>query len=67
MTVLIKSTRTEAAQLVALDRRQRGKATGNYSIQLIEAEELVRALEVLGVVSFSGEERIRPAPRSQQS
>jgi len=65
MTVLIKSTRIEAARRVADDRRQRGRVA-NYSINMIDAEELVRALEVLGIISFTDDEKIGPPPRSER-
>ena len=56
MTVLIKSSRTEAAQDVAKDRRQRA-TEHNYSSAMVDAEELIRALEILGVIKFSDESR----------
>ena len=59
MTVTMKMSRTAAAQLIANDKRTR--APTNYSKAMIEAEELVRALEVLGVVKFSIESPF-PAP-----
>ena len=43
--------RIEAIRAVAKDRMTRRNARG-YSLVMIEAEELVAALEVLGVVKF---------------
>lgn len=51
MTVLLKMTRVEAAQLVA-NRRRAGSTALSYSAAMIDAEELVGALEALGVIRF---------------
>lgn len=53
MTVVLKMTRVEATQLVARDKIKRSPR--NYSLAMIEAEELVCALEVLGVVRIADE------------
>lgn len=51
MTVLLKMTRTEAAQLIA-KRRREGSTVTTYSAAMIDADELVQALEALGVIRF---------------
>lgn len=51
MTVLLKMTRAQAAQNIVKCKQARVPGT-QYSGAMVDAEELVDALEALGVVKF---------------
>jgi hypothetical protein len=51
MTVVMKMSRVEASQVVAKNAT-RYSPGATYSHSMIRAEELIHALEVLGVIRF---------------